>query len=314
MKAKPLRLAAALAAAAFLAAGLAAAGGIAPGQERLFGPDGLFSQEPPSGQQEDPYGQEPFLPGEDQRRFSFPMREGRTREPLNLEPGQVPYDGRFTFARLRYETPRQQGFGDFFRRRGSREPEWSHDYPRAERNFMKILKEITTIRPYDGPAGGTIIEIGSPEIFKFPIAYLAEAGYWRQTDEEAANLRAYLQKGGFIIFDDFRGGDWSNFEMQLLRVLPDARIVELDVSHPIFHSFFDIESLEFVQYYGRDQRALFYGVFENNDPNGRLMLIANFNNDIGEYWEFSDTGWVPIDLSNEAYKFGVNYIVYAMTH
>ena len=58
----------------------------------------------------------------------------------------------------------------------------------------------------------------------------------------------------------------------------------------------------------------FYGVYENNDPDGRLMLVANYNNDIGEYWEYSDTGWLPIDLSNEAYKFGVNYVMYAMTH
>ena len=60
--------------------------------------------------------------------------------------------------------------------------------------------------------------------------------------------------------------------------------------------------------------AAFYGVYEDNDPNARLMLVANYNNDIGEYWEYSDTGWLPIDLSNEAYKFGVNYVLYAMTH
>lgn len=260
-------------------------------------------------------GQGLQLPWEDQRR-SFPMEQRRGREPLNLETGQVGYDGRFTFTRLRYSTPeRGGGFGDFFRRRGgSREPPWSHDYPRAERNFMKILEEITAIRPYDGPVGGTILDIGSPDIFKFPVAYMAEAGYWTQTDEEAANLRAYFQKGGFIIFDDFRGGDWMNFEMQMQRVMPEGRLTLLDVTHPIFHSFFDIESLDFVQYYGRDQQALFYGMFEENDPQKRLLLIANFNNDIGEYWEFSDTGWTPIDLSNEAYKFGVNYIVYALTH
>jgi len=255
------------------------------------------------------------LPGRD---FSGQFGQGRRapREIANLEPGQVRYDGHFTFARLRYQAgDTGGGFGEgmFRRRRGGFEPPWSHDYPRAERNFMKILKEISTIDPFMGPEGGTIVDIGGPELFKFPLAYMAEAGFWAQTDQEAANLRAYLLKGGFIIFDDFRGGDWVNFEEQMTRVLPGARLVELDLSSPIFHSFFEIESLDFVQYYDRGQ-ALFYGVFEDNDPKKRLLIIANYNNDIGEYWEFSDTGWTPIDLSNEAYKFGVNYVVYAMTH
>jgi hypothetical protein len=256
-----------------------------------------------------------------------PFFQGRGRsfrsEPQNLEPGQVTYDGRFVFARLRYnvEQPSDGGlsigegmFGGGRRRGGNREPPWSHDYPRAERNFMKILSEITTVQPYTGPAGGVIVDIGSPDLFKFPVSYMAEAGYWTQTDEEAANLGAYLRKGGFLIFDDFRGGDWTNFEFQLERALPGARLVLLDVSHPVFHAFFDVASLDFVQFYGRNEHAYFYGVFEDNDPSKRLMIIANYNNDIGEYWEFSDTGWTPIDLSNEAYKFGVNYIVYGLTH
>ena len=235
-------------------------------------------------------------------------------EAANLAPGQVAYDGRFTFARLRYSETADFGGGRFRGRGRGQGPPWSHDYPRAERNFMKILEEITTLTPYTGEAGGTILDIGSPELFKFPVAYMAEAGFWTQTDEEAANLRAYLTKGGFIIFDDFRGGDWDNFEAQMRRVLPDARFVGLDVSHPIFHSFFDIATLNFTQFYGRELPAQFIGVFEDNDPAKRLLLVANYNNDIGEYWEFSDTGWTPIDLSNEAYKLGVNYIVYGMTH
>jgi len=247
----------------------------------------------------------------------FGFGRGAPTEPQNLEPGQVPYDGRFVFARLRYQVaaPESSFGGGFFRRRGgSREPPWSHDYPRAERNFMKILDQVTTVAPYTGPAGGIIVEIGSPDLFKYPFAYMAEAGFWTQTDAEALNLRAYLQKGGFILFDDFRGNDWSNFEAQVKRVLPDARIVELELPHPVFHAFFDIESLDFVQFYGRDQQAYFLGVYEDNDPQKRLLLIANYNNDIGEYWEFSDTGWTPIDLSNEAYKFGVNYVIYGLTH
>ena len=250
----------------------------------------------------------------------FMQLERQRGEPSNLEPGQLAYDGRFTFARLRYTqgvSPDEMGSGRFGRRGGfgrGQGPPWSHDYPRAERNFMKILDEITTIGPYTGPVGGVILDIGSPDLLKYPVSYLVEAGYWTQTDEEAANVRAYLMKGGFIIFDDFRGGDWTNFEAQMKRVLPDVRMVELDITHPIFHAFFDVATLDFVQYYGRDQKALFIGAFENNDPTKRLLFIANYNNDVGEYWEWSDTGWTPIDLSNEAYKLGVNYIVYGLTH
>ena len=273
-------------------------------------------QFPPA--QQDP---QPMLPGQGGRRPMPPFMglERDRGEAGNLEPGQLPYDGRFMFARLRYTQgvpANELGSGRFGRRGGGRGggPPWSHDYPRAERNFMKILDEITTIAPYAGPIGGVILDIGSPDIMKFPVAYMAEAGYWTQTDEEAANLRAYLTKGGFMIFDDFRGGDWSNFEAQMRRVLPDVRMTELDISHPIFHSFFDVATLDFVQFYGRSEKALFIGAYEDNDPSKRLLFIANYNNDVGEYWEFSDTGWTPIDLSNEAYKLGVNYIVYALTH
>jgi hypothetical protein len=239
-------------------------------------------------------------------------------EAADLEPGQVPYDGRFVFARLRYTegvSPDELGGGGMFRRRGGRGqgPPWSHDYPRAEHNFMKILQEITTLDPYTGPAGGAIVDIGSKELFNYTVSYMCEPGFWTQTDAEAANLRAYLLKGGFIIFDDFRGNDWTNFDVQMRRVLPDLRMVELDLAHPIFHSFFDIETLEFHQYYDRGTPQ-FIGAYLDNDPNKRLLFVANFNNDVGEYWEYSDTGWTPIDLSNEAYKLGVNYIIYGITH
>jgi hypothetical protein len=213
----------------------------------------------------------------------------------------TPYDGRFVFIRLRY--------GGFRRGRGA---PWSHDYPRADVHFMKILKEITLLAPRMD--GSNILSLDDPELFNFPVAYMSEPGFWAPGEGEVEGLRAYLRKGGFVIFDDFRGGDWYNLEAQMRRALPDGRFVALDGAHPIFHSFFEIDSpLDFIPPYGAEAPS-FYGMFEGNDPNKRLMVIANRDNDIGEYWEFSDTGWVPIDLSNEAYKFGVNYVVYAMTH
>jgi len=101
----------------------------------------------------------------------------------------------------------------------------------------------------------------------------------------------------------------------MLRVLPGARFVDLEATHPIFHSFFEIDDLDIIpQYYDTDVKPVFRGVFEDNDPAKRLLVMINFNTDISEYWEFSDTDIKPINESNEAYKLGVNYIIYGMTH
>ena len=142
---------------------------------------------------------------------------------------------------------------------------------------------------------------------------MAEPGFWRPSESEALALRKYLTKGGFIIFDDFAGEHWMNFESQMLRVLPKAKFVPLTLSHPIFDSFYRIKSLDYEHPYYRGFKSVFYGLFEDNDPNKRLLAIINYNNDMSEYWEFSDEGMFPIDMSNEAYKLGVNYIIYALT-
>jgi hypothetical protein len=233
---------------------------------------------------------------------------GRERSrPEAAVEGNTPYDGRFVFVRLSYT---MGGFGGGFGRR-SRDLPWAHDYPRADVHFMKILDEITILQPRLD--GSNVLALDDPELFQFPVAYMSEPGFWRPNEKEVAGLRQYLDKGGFLIFDDFRGGDWYNLQEQMRRVLPASRWVELDGTHPVFHSFFEIDApLEFVPPYGGEPPA-FFGLFADNDPS-RLMAVANVNNDLGEYWEFSDTGFVPIDLSNEAYKFGVNYVVYAMTH
>jgi hypothetical protein len=229
---------------------------------------------------------------------------GSRRRAEPVEPN-VPYDGRFTFVRLRYGPPVDYVY--------QRIP-WSHDYPAGERHFMKIMNELTYLHPHMDESD--IIGFDDPDLFRHPVAYMAEPGFLELTDGEAATFRAWLQKGGFVIFDDFspwRGG-WDSFEAQMLRVLPGARFVDLDASHPIFHSFFEIDDLDIGPQYYDAGRPIFRGIFEDNDPNKRLMAMVNFNTDISEYWEFSDTGLKPIDESNEAYKLGVNYIVYGMMH
>jgi hypothetical protein len=221
----------------------------------------------------------------------------------------APYDGKFTFIRVRYN-PGSGTFGD--NNFGGRDPKWNHDYPRAELHFGKILSELSLVQAYLG--GSNILTADDPALFNYPIAYITEPGFWTVNPAEAEALRNYLLKGGFLIFDDFFGPHWENFEHQMKLVLPEARLVQLDRSHPIFDSFFRIESLEYWHPYQPGYKSEFWGIFEDNDPAKRLLAIINFNNDMTEYWEYSDTDFAPIELTNEAYKLGVNYVIYAMTH
>ena len=162
--------------------------------------------------------------------------------------------------------------------------------------------------------GTNILTLDDPDVFRYPLAYLSEPGYWNMDETEVEGFRSYLLKGGFLIVDDFRDNHWYNFEEQMARALPDLQPIRLDVTHPIFNTFFHIESLDvFYHPYGASGPAEFYGYFEGNDPTKRMLVIANYNNDIGDYMEYSATGWLPIDLSNEAYKLGVNYLIYSMT-
>ena len=233
-------------------------------------------------------------------------------------PRNPPYDGRFTFARLKY-THGPDGYYYYGL------PAWAHgygydpapDHGRSERNLMKILNEISALQPRVDEF--EILALDDPELCRFPVAYMTEAGYWTLNDEEAAAFGAYLLKGGFVIFDDFRGpprggGGWENFEANMRRILPEARFVDLDPSHPIFHAFFDITSFDIVPQDYDIGRPVFRGLFEDNDPRKRLLAIINFNTDVSNFWEFSGTGFRPVEESNEAFKLGVNYIMYAMTH
>jgi hypothetical protein len=212
------------------------------------------------------------------------------------------YDGRFTFTRLRW-----QSAGG----RGGMSNAWNHDFPRAEQNLITILNDLTLIDA--NPNGSLILTLDDPQLFKYPIAYMWEPGFWTMTDFEAQRFREYLLKGGFAIFDDFEFEQWNNFEAQMRRVLPDSRFVKLDRSHRVFDSFFRMSTIDFPHpMYGIS--PTYFGIHEDNDPGKRLMVIANHNNDVAEYWEWSGSGFFPVDASNEAYKLGVNYMLYGLTH
>jgi hypothetical protein len=104
-----------------------------------------------------------------------------------------------------------------------------------------------------------------------------------------------------------------NFETQIRRVLPQARIDRLDVSHPVFDVFFRIPSLDMKYPHNPNLSAEFLGIHEDNDRTKPLMVVINYNNDIGDYMEWSGHGWWPVNITNDAYKLAVNYIIYGMT-
>lgn len=221
--------------------------------------------------------------------------------------GNPPYDGRFTFARIKY-----RGYG---RSSGREGPGWSHDYPDADVHFMKIVREVTSMRPFTSQGnilGGAIVALDDPLLFKYPVAYLSEPGGWFPNTAEAAGLRKYLLKGGFMIVDDFPQGSWGQFEQAMRLVVPELRPVQLTGKEPIFDSFYKVDISRIRSEYG--QSMGFYGYYENNDPARRLLVVAGYNNDIGESWQWSGSGWQPVDVSNEAFKLGINFLIYAVTH
>jgi hypothetical protein len=230
--------------------------------------------------------------------------------------GNPPYDGRFTFARVKYRG---------YRNWAPQGPGWSHDYPTGEVNLMRILRDVTSVRPFvdEGPiVGSAIVALDDPLLFKYPVAYMSEPGGWAPNDKEIESFRRYFQKGGFMIFDDFRergwGNAWTNLRTQVGRAFPSARWIQLTGKEPIFDSFFKIDLKTAITWpstsaYGQDPPT-YYAVYEDNDPKKRLIMMANVDNDVSESWEWSGTGFLPVTQSNEAFKLGVNYIIYALTH
>lgn len=229
--------------------------------------------------------------------------------------GNPQYDGRFTFARIKY-----RGFAKF----GREGPGWSHDYPDAEENFSKILRDITSINPFvqSGPIlGSAIVALDDPQLFKYPVSYMSEPGGWFPNEKELAGFRSYFLKGGFMIFDDFRerrSGDFSNLRVQVAHAFPDAKWIQLTGTEAIFDSFFKIDMKGAIEWpsesaYGADPPT-YWAIYERNDPKRRMLMLANVDNDIGETWQWSGSGFVPVAQSNETFKLGVNYIIYALTH
>ena len=220
----------------------------------------------------------------------------------------LPYDGRFTLVRLRWgaDPPLARGrFGVQYA--------WSHDYPRAEQNLSAIIRQSTYLDIHDD--GNEILTLDDPDLFKYPIALMWKPGFWTLTDVEAGSFRAYLLKGGFAIFKDVDGPtQWANFEAQMHRVLPEGRLIHLDRSHQIFSAFFPVKDIDAIVHPIPHIQPSYYGIFEGNDPSGRLLVVANYDKDVPEYPQRAGRELFAVETPNEAYLLGVNYLIYGLSH
>ncbi|MFV1986706.1 MAG: DUF4159 domain-containing protein [Gemmatimonadota bacterium] len=214
--------------------------------------------------------------------------------------------------------------GRGFRGRGA----WSTDYPKADRQFLFVIRRLLTL--LDAYEWENPVRLDDPQLRRFPFLYALEVGFMDLTEPEVEGLRSYLEAGGFLVIDDFWGArQWANFEYQMSRVLPDRRIIELPLDHQIFHQFYDIDEILQVPNIGNGVRGGSYaecagcpprvfailddqdGVVDEAD---RIMVVINFNTDLGDAWEWSENPMYPFRESSYAYELAINYIIYAMTH
>jgi hypothetical protein len=197
---------------------------------------------------------------------------------------------------------------------------WAVDFPKADRQFLIGLRHLTNIDAYTAEHP---IRLDDPALRHYPLLYALEVGYMHLSEAEVEGLRNYLLAGGLLVIDDFWGTrEWANFESEIRRVLPGAVIEDIPLSHPLLHTFYDIT--EIVQVPGRGRGMNGRPTWERDgyvpalrgirDDDGNLLVVINWNTDLGDAWEWADDPWYPLPYSNFAYQLGVNLIIYGMSH
>lgn len=235
----------------------------------------------------------------------------------NEEP--LAEEGEFHFIRLEYRDYQGRG-GGFFGRFGR--GWWAQDWPEADAHFVTGLRRLTRV----DVAQQDHMPILDDRLYDYPYVYATQTGYWDLSDEETDRLRDYLLRGGFLVTDDFHGpSEWAVFEESMNRVFPDQPIEELDNdTHPMMSVLYTIHERTFIP----GLRHLYYSGGRTiarpeytpphwraiSDPEGRMVVAINFNMDVGDAWEHADWPQYPEEMTRLAYYFGINYIIYAMTH
>ncbi|MGI1677800.1 MAG: DUF4159 domain-containing protein [Cellvibrionaceae bacterium] len=219
-------------------------------------------------------------------------------------------EGEFSFVRLQFDT---QG-GSF------RFSPWSTDFPAADKNFLKGVSRLTNIKINRQPI---VKRLDDKDIFNYPFLYAVEMGRnggVRFSSDELNNLREYLKRGGFLFVDDFWGTQqWDNFYRTFQVIFPEKELVELKNDHEIFHGFYDVDGAQMIpalsNYSNRPESDIEYA--SNHailDDDGRVMVLINWNSDIGDGWEHTYHSDYPTKYANLAYRLGINYLVYSLTH
>ncbi|UCC26159.1 MAG: DUF4159 domain-containing protein [Gemmatimonadales bacterium] len=201
-----------------------------------------------------------------------------------------------------------------------RRARWATDYPKADHQFLVVLKRLIAIDAYGGE---NAVRLDDPEIRRFPFLYALEVSRMNLTDAEVQGLRDYLEAGGFLVIDDFWGERaLQNLAYQLNRVLPGRLIRPVAMDHPIFSTVYALEEIQQVPNVGNGRRGgpttecwgcepMVFGISDDRD---RLMVVINWNTDLGDAWEWAEDPWYPLQYSTFAYKMGVNMVAYAMSH
>lgn len=219
----------------------------------------------------------------------------------------------YVFGRLRYDSYR--GGGGYYRGGGS----WATDYPKADRQFLQGVRRLSRIHTRSMEQ---VVDINGDDIYQYPWLYAVEVGRWQLNDLQAKKLRDYLNRGGFLMVDDFHGEyEWEVFMASIQRVFPDRPVVDLESREAIFHVIYDLDQR--IQIPGIHV-AMGGGTSEKGgiepkwrgviDDKGRVVVAICHNMDIGDAWEWADSPDYAERYAGLAYRIGLNYIVYAMSH
>ncbi len=239
----------------------------------------------------------------------------REYEAIEYENFPVPPDWnqKTEWTRARLRVP---GIG-----RGRRSDiNWTMDYPRSDRHLLQGVRRLTRI---DTRSVEQVTQLdGTDDVYNWPMLYAVEVGHWSLPDEQAAQLRDFLLRGGFLMVDDFHGTqEWDVFIDGMSKVFPDRPIVDLENSNPIFHTIYDLDNrfqVPGAQWF-RSQRTYERDGYEPKwraifDDKGRVMVAICHNMDLGDAWEWSDDPRYPEKWASLAYRIAMNYFIYDLTH
>ena len=208
---------------------------------------------------------------------------------------------------------------------------WTMDYPRSDRHLLQGVRRLTRI---DTRSVEQVVSLdGTDEIYNWPMLYAVEVGHWVLPDDQAAQLREFLNRGGFLMVDDFHGSEardhdqgineWENFKAGMDRVFPDRHIEDLPDSDPIFHVIYDLDDrfqvpgeqyLETGRTYEKGPTGQVPHWRGIRDDHGRVVVAICHNMDLGDAWEWSDDPRYPEKWASLAYRIAMNYFTYDLSH